>query len=90
MTRLSVVIPSFSRVATVCDAVDSVLQQRHKADQVVVFDDGWADNTAEALDKCRDDLTVIRQTSQGVSAACNAVAAQLVTGWSSAGTAEWP
>jgi glycosyltransferase involved in cell wall biosynthesis len=46
---LSVVIPTWNREHVVCEAVESALQQRHRAVEVIVVDDASTDNTAELL-----------------------------------------
>jgi glycosyltransferase involved in cell wall biosynthesis len=46
---LSVVIPTWNRAHIVCEAVESALQQRHRAVEVIVVDDASTDNTAELL-----------------------------------------
>ena len=46
---LSVIIPTWNRAHVVCEAVESALQQRHRAVEVLVVDDASTDNTAERL-----------------------------------------
>ena len=46
---LTVVIPTWNRAPVVCEAVESALQQRHRAVEVIVVDDASTDNTAELL-----------------------------------------
>ena len=46
---LSVVIPTWNRAHVVCEAVESALQQRHRAVEVIVVDDASTDNTSEML-----------------------------------------
>lgn len=66
---ISVVIPTFNRAEFVLQAVESVLNQTHKPDEIVVIDDGSTDNTKDLL----KDLGVryIYQENRGVAAARN-------------------
>ena len=46
---LSVVIPTWNRAHVVCEAVESALQQRQRAVEVIVVDDASTDNTADLV-----------------------------------------
>jgi glycosyltransferase involved in cell wall biosynthesis len=48
---LSVVIPTWNRARLVCDAVNSVLVQRHGEVQVIVVDDASTDGTVDLLER---------------------------------------
>jgi len=67
---VSVVIPTFNRVATLGRAIDSVLAQSRPADEIIVVDDGSDDETAELLQQYTG-LLVLKQANAGVSAARN-------------------
>lgn len=68
---VSVIIPTFNRLATIRDAVDSVLEQPVSGGkEVIVVDDGSTDGTETAL-RDIDGLTLIVQENQGPSAARN-------------------
>ena len=68
---VSVVIPVFNRAALVCEAIASVLAQTHPAVEVIVVDDGSSDALAERLQCFGDQIRLLRQPHQGVSAARN-------------------
>jgi len=68
--KISVIIPTYNRQATIDRAVQSVLQQTHPADELIVVDDGSTDNTASQL-SAYPNLHYIYQANAGVSAARN-------------------
>lgn len=70
--QVSVIIPTFNRVASVGQAIDSVLGQTVPAGEIIVVDDGSTDGTAEVLQRYGLRIKVIRQANGGVSAARNA------------------
>ncbi len=72
MFSVSVIIPTYNRLAVLSRAVDSVLAQNRLADEVIIVDDGSNDGTIAWLEKTYAGLEVIRQKNKGVSAARNA------------------
>ena len=68
---VSVIIPTFNRGWILKEAIDSVLAQDFTDFELIVVDDGSTDDTDQILDDYGQDLMVIRQTNQGVSAARN-------------------
>lgn len=70
--RVSVIIPTYNRAAMLKEAVDSVLAQNYRNFELIVVDDGSTDDTLEFLSAFREDITLVRQTHQGVSSARNA------------------
>lgn len=75
MTRapaVSVVIPTYQRAALVAYAIRSVLSQSYTDMEVIVVDDGSADNTRCVLSRFGRGIRVIHQSNQGLSAARNA------------------
>ena len=73
-TRFSVLIPVYNRAELVRHAIDSVLSQTLAAHEVIVVDDGSADQTPEVLRSYGTRIKVIRQTNQGVQVARNRAA----------------
>lgn len=68
--KISVIIPAHNSVATLARAVDSVLEQSYKADEIIVVDDGSTDATSEVA-KMYDEVSLLRQKNMGVSSARN-------------------
>lgn len=72
MPKVSVVIPTYNRGYIVREAIESVLAQTFGDFEVIVVDDGSADDTAEKIAAIRDSrVRYIRQSNAGVSAARN-------------------
>ncbi len=68
--EVSVIIPAYNRSKTIARAIESVLNQSVKANEIIVVDDGSTDSTAEVV-KSYDGVYLLRQNNQGVSAARN-------------------
>ncbi|MGB5966203.1 MAG: glycosyltransferase [Sulfurimonadaceae bacterium] len=68
--KISVIIPAYNRVATLARAIDSVLAQSYKVDEIIVVDDGSTDATSEVA-KMYDEVSLLRQKNMGVSSARN-------------------
>lgn len=69
---VSTVIPTFNRRSLVCRAIDSALAQTYPAQEVIVIDDGSADDTAAVLRKRYGDrIRYVAQQNGGVSRARN-------------------
>ena len=69
---VSVIIPTHNRSWILKEAVDSVLDQKNCAFELIVVDDGSTDDTPELLRSYGDRLIAVRQNNRGVSAARNA------------------
>ncbi len=69
--RVSVIIPTFNRWPMIQQAVESVLNQRPQADEVIVVDDGSTDGTAQKLKEYGSRLRLVSQPRRGVAAARN-------------------
>ena len=70
--RITAVIPSYNRHATLARALHSVLGQSHPVDQVIVVDDGSDDASAAMVARDFPAVELMRQPNRGVSAARNA------------------
>ena len=69
--RISVVVNVYNQVHFLGDALDSVVAQSHKADEIIVIDDGSSDAPQTVTDRY-EGIQVIRQANQGLAAARNA------------------
>src|SRR3990170_2180305 len=69
--KVSVIIPVYNYAKSVGRAIDSVLAQDHKADEVIVVDDGSTDDLHKALKPYQGRIKVIRQKNSGVAKARN-------------------
>jgi len=71
--KISVVIPTHNRWPLVARAIESVIEQTHAADQILVVDDGSTDDTRNnLLKRFGRHVNVLVQANQGVSSARNA------------------
>lgn len=64
--QVSVIIPVYNGAEHVQNAIDSALQQRNCAVQVIVVNDGSTDNTADLLNAYGDRIVAIHQSNQGL------------------------
>lgn len=69
--KISVVIPVYNREILVKRAIDSVLNQTRRPDEIIVVNDGSTDRTAHVLKGYGSKIRVIHEENKGVSAARN-------------------
>ena len=69
---ISAVIPAYNCEKYISRSIDSVLNQTHPVDEIVVVDDGSTDDTAKAIGGYGDKVRYIHQQNAGVSASRNA------------------
>lgn len=72
---VTAIIPTYNRPLLCAQAIDSVLAQTFGDYELIVVDDGSADETSQMLARYGDRIRVIRQKNAGVSAARNAAIA---------------
>lgn len=70
-SSISVVIPSYNRLPLLINALESVLAQTSKVDEIIVVDDGSNDATGEEISLRFPQIRLITQANRGVSAARN-------------------
>lgn len=68
---VSAIIPTYNRVRTIGDAVDSILGQTYTNIEIIVVDDGSTDGTDARLAEYGDRIRVIKQKNAGPSSARN-------------------
>jgi glycosyltransferase involved in cell wall biosynthesis len=78
---ISVIIPTFNRPTLVPLAINSVLAQSQPATEIIVVDDGSAQDMREVLAPFGNRIRVIRQANGGLSAARNTGIKAATTDW---------
>jgi GT2 family glycosyltransferase len=68
---VSVILPTYNRAWALKTAIDSVLFQNYPNIELIVIDDGSQDKTKELLNGYKNQITVLTQENEGVSAARN-------------------
>jgi glycosyltransferase involved in cell wall biosynthesis len=62
---ISVVIPAYNAARYIGRALDSVLAQTHKPDEIIVVDDGSTDDTAGIVETYSSQVRLIRRENAG-------------------------
>jgi GT2 family glycosyltransferase len=81
MIPVSVVIPAYNAASVLPRAIESVLGQTSRPEEVIVVDDGSTDNTAQVATQYGPSITYIRQDNAGASAARNRGIAEATGEW---------
>ncbi len=71
MPKVSVIIPTYNRLAFLEEAIGSVLSQDYEDYELIVVDDGSTDGTEDMVGRFAGRMTFIRQDNRGVSCARN-------------------
>lgn len=79
--RVSVVIPTYNRAATLPRAVESALRQSRPPYEVLVIDDGSTDETAEIIRNYGSPVRHVLQENAGASSARNRGIAEATGEW---------
>jgi glycosyltransferase involved in cell wall biosynthesis len=70
--KISVVIPTYNRIALIGRAIKSILSQKTTGGvEIIVVDDGSTDNTVAYIESTFSEVIMISQTNSGPSAARN-------------------
>jgi glycosyltransferase involved in cell wall biosynthesis len=75
------VITTYNRASIVPRAIDSVLAQTRPVDELIVVDDGSADNTREVVCRYGPPVRYVYQQNRGLSAARNTGAREAKSEW---------
>lgn len=78
-TGIAVIIPTYNGASFIRRALESVLSQTRRADEVIVVDDGSTDTTPAIV--AEYPVTLIRQNNSGVSSARNTGMRRATTEW---------
>lgn len=70
MIKISGIIAAYNDVATLSKAIESIVDQTYKADEIIVVDDGSTDASSEAA-KVYDEASLLRQKHMGAFSARN-------------------
>ncbi len=70
--NISVIIPCYNQGQFLQEAIQSVLEQDYPDKEIIVVNDGSADNTPEVANRYRDMIVYIEQSNKGAAAARNA------------------
>lgn len=70
-SQVSVLVPTFNRANLLPAALDSLLGQSRRPDEIIVVDDGCTDGTQGVLDRYDGRIQVIRQANTGKAGALN-------------------
>lgn len=76
---VGVIIPTYNRAGLVTQALDSILNQTHPANEIIVINDGSADETEEVLRRYADKIHYVYQSNAGKPAALNHALSMLET-----------
>ena len=57
--KISVLVPAHNEESSIAACIQSILDQSHPADQIVVVNDGSTDQTAEILDRYGSQITIV-------------------------------
>ena len=70
--RVSVIMPAYRCAGTIGRAIDSIMAQTRRPDEIIVVDDGSPDDVASAIACYGDAIQLIHKTNGGASSARNA------------------
>jgi glycosyltransferase involved in cell wall biosynthesis len=79
--RITAIIPTFNSERYICDTVESVLVQTYPVHEVIVVDDGSADDTEKVLARYAGRIRYIRQKNAGPPVARNTGLAHATGDW---------
>ena len=69
--KVSVIIPFYSRADWLDEAIESVINQTHKVDEIIVVDDGSPENVDFVFRKYQNRVFLIKQNNGGAAKARN-------------------
>ena len=69
--NISVIIPTFNRATTILRAIDSVISQTKKVNEIIIVDNNSTDNTIKKVVNHYSDIIILKEKKRGVSFARN-------------------
>ena len=69
--NISVIIPTFNRETTILRAIDSVISQTKKVNEIIIVDNNSTDNTIKKVVNHYSDIIILKEKKRGVSFARN-------------------
>ncbi|MGK0288616.1 MAG: glycosyltransferase involved in cell wall biosynthesis [bacterium] len=82
MTRISVIIPTYNRIKTVLECIQSVQEQTHSAHEIIVVDDASTDNSCIQIQQKFPHIKLIQNSqNEGVSYSRNLGVANATGNW---------
>jgi len=81
MTLVSTIIPAYNAYEYIRESIDSALAQTHRAQEIIVVDDGSTDGTPGLVLEYGSSVRVIRQQNSGPAAARNRGVRAAVGSW---------
>ena len=79
--KISVVIPTLNRIKTLQRALDSVINQTYKPDEIIVVDNGSSDGTLKFLREQYPKITILTENKIGASSARNKGIKKSINQW---------
>src|SRR5687768_15720087 len=72
-TRLSctAIVPTYNRAQYIGEAIESLLAQTRRPDQIIVVDDGSTDGTLSVLDRYAGRIEIVSKANGGKATAIN-------------------
>src|SRR4051794_33568080 len=68
---VSVIVPVHNGAEFLAEALNSLLAQTRRPDQIIVVDDGSTDGSADVASRFGTEVTLVRQENRGPSSARN-------------------
>lgn len=78
---ITVVIPCYNYEDYVSEAIESVLDQTHKVDKIIVIDDGSKDDSLSRINKYSKKIEIISKSNEGVISTKNLGISMTDTTW---------
>jgi glycosyltransferase involved in cell wall biosynthesis len=71
LVKISTIIPAFNAERTICQTVNSALEQRYEGHEIIVVNDGSSDSTLEILQSYGKKIRIVSQENGGAASARN-------------------